>query len=135
CAYELNDVDGALALLHKAERARDTSPLAVALTQARMQLNSKRYEQCLATLNRIKRQAPEHPVVLDLLVDVYQDLDDYDALEELLVHLKRLGIKKDDADSLLEKSVYQHQLLRALAEPKNTEDARVILDKVWQRLP
>ncbi|HEY7885030.1 MAG TPA: heme biosynthesis HemY N-terminal domain-containing protein [Cellvibrionaceae bacterium] len=135
CAYELDDVDGALGLLHKAERARDTSPLAVALTQARMQLNSKRYEQCLATLNRIKRQAPEHPVVLDLLVEVYQQLDDYDALEELLVQIKRLGLKKGEAFSELEKSVYQHQLSRTVVASKNHENARVQLDQVWQRLP
>src|SRR5690625_6313104 len=59
CAYETGERETALELLHKAEQSSPTSALAVALTQARMQLLSKRYEQCLATLERVRR-SEEH---------------------------------------------------------------------------
>ncbi|WP_049722807.1 heme biosynthesis HemY N-terminal domain-containing protein [Gilvimarinus polysaccharolyticus] len=138
CAYELKDFSGALDLLHKAERSRGSSELAVALTQARMQLGSQSYEQCLATLNRIKRTAPEHPVVLDLLAEVYLALNDIDALEQLLGTLRKLKIRPEDAIRELEVVVYERQLAistRAARKPKvAVNDARAELDAVWQRM-
>lgn len=134
-AYEQGDVDGALALLHQAERAHDTSPLAVALTQARMQLNSHSDEKCLATLKRIRRQAPDHPVVLELLLQVYQRLNDYDAVEELLPELKRAGIRRGEDYSALEMTVFSHQLAAARKPEQGDSQARAQLDAVWQRMP
>lgn len=134
-AYELGDIDGALALLHQAERAHDTSPLAVALTQARMQLNSQSDEKCLATLKRIRRLAPDHPVVLELLLQVYLRLNDYDAVEELLPELKRAGIRKGEALGALEITVFSRQLATARKPGHSDSLAREQLDKVWQRMP
>lgn len=138
CAYELKDFSGALDLLHKAERSRGSSELAVALTQARMQLGSQRYEQCLATLNRIKRTAPEHPVVLDLLADVYLALDDIDALEQLLPSLRQLKIRLPESMRKLEVVVYARQLAlgsRAARQLATAPDAsKAELDAVWQRM-
>ena len=131
-AYEVNDFDGALELLHKAERAPGSSALAVALTQARMQLGSQRFEQCLATLKRIRRIAPTHPVVLDLLTSVYLSLGDYEALEELLPQLRELGIRKSEALESLEITVFSRLLAPAKVPPG---DPRVRLDEVWQRMP
>lgn len=138
CAYEQDDFSGALDLLHKAEKSQGSSELAVALTQARMQLGSQRYEQCLATLKRIKRVAPEHPVVLDLLADVYWALREFDALEELLPTLRQLSIRTPEALKRLEIDVYLLQLSklnygrkRELEQPH----AKTELDAVWQRVP
>jgi HemY protein len=134
CAYEQKDFSGALDLLHKAERSSGSSELAVALTQARMQLGIQRYEQCLATLNRIKRKAPEHPVMLDLLADVYWALDDIDALEELLPSLRQLQIRDRDAVRELEVAVYQRQLTLGADSPPSPEKGKADLAAVWQRL-
>ena len=138
CAYELKDFSGALDLLHKAERSRGSSELAVALTQARMQLGSKRYEQCLATLNRIKRTAPEHPVVLDLLADVYFALDEIDALEQLLPSLRQLKIRPSETLRELEIAVFERQLALSTRPARQisagAEASKAELDAVWQRL-
>ncbi|MDO3384405.1 heme biosynthesis HemY N-terminal domain-containing protein [Gilvimarinus sp. SDUM040013] len=138
CAYEQGDFPGALDLLHKAEKSQPGSELAVALTQARMQLGSKRYEQCLATLKRIKRLAPEHPVVLDLLADVYWALDDIDALEELLPTLHRLSAKGSEGLIQLEVDVYLRQLKKLeVRRKKDGSDAvqKQELDAIWERVP
>ncbi|WP_020207680.1 heme biosynthesis HemY N-terminal domain-containing protein [Gilvimarinus chinensis] len=138
CSYELKDFSGALDLLHKAEKSRESSELAVALTQARMQLGSRRYEQCLATLKRIKRSAPEHPVVLDLLANVYWELDDIDALEELLPSLRRLKVRNNEDLRSLEINVYLRQLQLLEKRHKKLQDipmSKSALDSIWSRVP
>ena len=138
CSYELKDFSGALDMLHKAEKCRDSSELAVALTQARMQLGSQRYEQCLATLKRIKRLAPEHPVVLDLLAHVYWELDDMEALEALLPSLRQGKVRSRDALNRLEAEVYLRQI--QLLEKRYKKDGDKVLckqglDEIWARIP
>ncbi|MDO3383122.1 heme biosynthesis HemY N-terminal domain-containing protein [Gilvimarinus algae] len=138
CSYELGDFPGALDLLHKAEKSRGSSELAVALTQARMQLGSKRFEQCLATLKRIKRLAPEHPVVLDLLADVYWALDDIDALEELLPALRELNVRSGEGLKKLQIDVYLRQLQLVEKRHQKQPDAaacKQALDDIWARIP
>lgn len=138
CAYEQGDFPAALDLLHKAEKSQEGSELAVALTQARMQLDSQRFEQCLATLKRIKRLAPEHPVVLDLLADVYWALDDIDALEELLPTLQQLPGRSAETRRRLELKVYLRQLTK-LEMRRKKEDSdqaqKQALDAIWERVP
>lgn len=134
-AYEMGDLEGARSLLHQAERARDTRPLAVALTQARMQLNSHSDEKCLATLKRIRRQAPDHPVVLELLLQVHQRLNDYDAVEELLPELKRAGIRRGVDYTALELIVYSRQLAAACKPGQKDGQVCEQLAAVWQRMP
>lgn len=138
CSYELKDFSGALDLLHKAEKSRESSELAVALTQARMQLGSRRYEQCLATLKRIKRSAPEHPVVLDLLANVYWALDDIEALEELLPSLRQLKVRSEEDLRALEIDVYLRQLQLLEKRHKKQPDqqsSKAELDDIWTRVP
>ncbi|WP_347329922.1 heme biosynthesis HemY N-terminal domain-containing protein [Marinimicrobium locisalis] len=137
CAYEQGENHTALELLHKAEQSNPNSELAVALTQARMQLISRRYEQCLATLERVKRKAPQHPVVLDLLRQVYIALQDWDALKALMPSLRAYGNQGEaDLDRLAS------QLHRALLEQAgqrarglSPERARESLNHQWRDVP
>ena len=104
-AYELGDQDEAFKLLHRAEQSAPNSELAVSLTQARMQLLDKKYEQCLATLERAKRVSPKHPVVLELLRRVYLEVQDWQGLRELLPELRRIKIGKPEELELLEEKL------------------------------
>lgn len=136
-AYELGDEQQALKLLHKAESMAPESSLAVALTQARMQLLDKKYEQCAATLQRAQQQAPKHPVVLDLLYQVYMALQDWDALESMLQDLKRYQVVSGEALDKLTAMVY-HKLLQSDGERAvllSGEAGLKRLQKTWQRLP
>ena len=133
-AYELGDSEKARKLIGKAEQVAPENDLAVALSQARMQLLDEKYEQCLATLHRAKAIAPNHPVVLDILYKVYLALQDWAALEKLLPELERNHVLTKEAWHNL-----QHQTYFALLQETNSvlqrDDRRVALDNLWRRLP
>lgn len=137
CAYETGDRETALELLHKAEQSSPTSALAVALTQARMQLLSKRYEQCLATLERVRRQAPQHPVILDLLRQVYVALEDWDALQEIMPSLRAYGSQNPAELDELTFTLHLALLERGghKAHGLKPDEARQSLHKAWGQVP
>lgn len=137
CAYELGDREGALADLHRAEQSSDASELAVALTQARMQLSGQRYEQCLATLERVRRRAPKHPVVLDLLRQVYLALQDWDSLRVLLKDLRRYRIGSEEELDQLEQHLHLSQLRQAglYTADLPLSERREALKLAWQKVP
>jgi HemY protein len=137
CAYEAGDRKTALELLHKAEQSSPNSDLAVALTQARMQLVSKRYEQCLATLERVRRKAPQHPVILDLLRQVYVALEDWDSLQEILPSLRAYG---SESPAELDRLTFQlHLALLSRSGHKahqlQPQEAAQLLHKTWHDVP
>ena len=136
-AYELGDRNKALKLLHKAERSDPQSELAVALTQARMQLMAQSYEQCLATLERVKRKAPQHPMVLDLRRQVYLALEDWQALKALLPSLNAYGSQPPEALAQLTQTVHTRLLQQAGDEARNlpSDQARQRLIRAWRDCP
>ena len=81
-ASEAGDHDAVDELLRKAFESTPGSDLAVGITQAQLQLNANRLEQALATLVRLRKQAPHHPFVLKLLKNTYLRLEDWRAAEE-----------------------------------------------------
>lgn len=136
-AYEMGERTTALELLHKAEQSSPNSELAVALTQARMQLMSRRYEQCLATLERVKRKAPQHPVVLELLRQVYVALGDWQSLRDLLPSLRAYGTLSDEQLDALAKQLHSALLKKAgeRAQGQKPDEARDTLHKTWKEVP
>lgn len=88
-AHQLGDTETCQELLSLAEQVAPDNELAVLLSQAKMQLANQQCEQCLATLERARSVAPRHPVVLDLLLTVYQRVNDWQAVQALLPALKK----------------------------------------------
>lgn len=78
--------DRYLQLAHQSMPAAD---IAVALTQAELQLNHRQLEQALATLNHLRTLAPKHRYVLKLLVSLYEELKDWGKLDELIPSLRQ----------------------------------------------
>jgi len=136
-AYELGDQNSALKLLHKAEQSDPQSELAVALAQARMQLMAQSYEDCLATLERVKRKAPQHPMVLDLRRQVYLALGDWPALKALLPSLGAYGPQSPEALEQLTREVYTALLQQAGKEAQglSSEQPRERLTRAWRDCP
>ena len=62
---------------------------AVLLTQAEFQLDRGQNEQALATLRRLDENSKDHAHALSLLGRLYFELEDWDALAELLPRLKK----------------------------------------------
>ncbi len=136
-AYELGDEQAALELLHKAETSTDRGGLAVAITQARMQLANKQYEQALATLERASAIRPEHPVVLSLRQQVYVALKDWSALKALLPQLAKNNICSADKHYQLELTLHKEKLNEQIEKNKDLPDAdkKALLLQVWTDIP
>ena len=87
-AHEMGLSEETQFLLHEAEKVAPENELAVALSQARIQLSDNQNELCLVTLERARKYAKNHPVVIDLLRQVYIRLRDWQALIALLPAIK-----------------------------------------------
>ena len=73
---------------------------AVLLTQAELQLDSKQYEQALATLRRLDENSRDHSYALGLLGRLYFRLQDWGNLEKTLPRLRRHGrVDRDTIDA------------------------------------
>ena len=75
--------------LRKAALVDDSAKVVMGLTQARLQLDQKQYEQALACLENLRRIAPKHRYILCLLAELYRTLKEWHRLEDLLPTLKR----------------------------------------------
>ncbi|MBX2809842.1 MAG: hypothetical protein KTR20_14550 [Cellvibrionaceae bacterium] len=136
-AYELGDEQAALALLHKAENSSEHGGLAVSLTQARMQLSNRQYEQALASLERASHHKPEHPVLLNLRQQAYTALQDWASLKTLLPLLNKHHIGSSDDRHRLEITLHR-ALLQQQIDQKNTPSkaqALADLEAIWRQVP
>jgi HemY protein len=128
-AHELGFREEANELLAKAEACGDDTGLAVALSQARMQLQDKHYEQCIASLKRAKQLEPKHPALLQMLKQAYYALGDWSNLRELLPELEKHANMSEEDRQKLEREVYEHQLIEAA----NRNDREKLHD-IWHGL-
>jgi HemY protein len=64
---------------------------AVLLTQAELQLDREQYEQALATLRRLDENSKDHSYALALLGRLYNRLEDWANLAQILPRLKKHG--------------------------------------------
>ncbi|SDK57914.1 heme biosynthesis HemY N-terminal domain-containing protein [Microbulbifer yueqingensis] len=135
CAFELGYRDEANELLAKAEASGEDTRLAVALSQARMQLLDRQYEQCIASLERAKQVEPKHPAVLQMLKQAYYQLEDWHHLRDLLPDLEKHANMPEEDLQRLEQEVYQ-QLLVAAGERRDAgklHDTWQSFSGRWQR--
>ena len=136
-AYELGDRAEAEKLLTIASETGPDAELAVALTRARMELSSKQYDQCLMTLLRIKGKAPQNPVLLDLLCEVYIARQDWDSLHGIIDRLRSYKIRSPEDLAQLELTIHRERL------KKIGEEVRLLLQgdrlpklrAAWERVP
>ena len=136
-AYELGDEQGALELLHKAETSTNRGGLAIALTQARMQFSNMQYEQTLATLARASSIRAEHPVVLNLRLQVYTQLKDWVELKKLLPLLSKNDTISAEKLLAVELNLYRAQFDEQVKKLSSlpVDEKKVALNKIWAGIP
>lgn len=80
--------DDYLRLAHETTKGVDS---AIGLTKARLQFDSRQWEQCLATLMMLKKEpkSPGYPSVLKMLAQVYVHLEDWENLRATLPEIKK----------------------------------------------
>ncbi len=111
-------------------RRNGEDDLAVALTQAELQLQRGHAQQALATLEPLRKQAAKHPYVLKLLQETYTALRDWPNVLQLLPQLLRQKVLTREQVAMLETSA-TIRLFDELSAAKNGESLR----RYWQQLP
>ena len=137
CAYEMGDREETNRLLVKAQESNAGGELAIGLVQARMHLRDRHYEEALAILQRLHAKAPDHPLVLRMLVRAYRGLEDWSKLERLLPDLRRFNVYDKQALHGLAVEIHVALMEQLASRAKRTKDAEDTqkLVKLWQDLP
>ena len=107
------------------------SAIAVALTQAQLQIGSHQWEQALAILQHLDQEDSHHGYILKLLKQVYLKLQDWQKLRLLFPRLRKLKVEPPNALDALEKETYTNLLAEAYQKGKQP----LTLIKIWESLP
>lgn len=138
-AFESGDHDAVDTLLRRAFESTPGSDMAVGITQAQLQLAGNRLEQALATLIRLRKQAPHHPFVLKLLKNTYLRLEDWRELSRLLPELRKRDLIDQGEAAELERTTWHNLLQKAADDCKrqSTETSASLepLTSLWDQLP
>jgi HemY protein len=116
---------------HYLAQAHSSTPdadMAVELTQAELQLAHGQLEQSLATLVHLQSLTPRHPHVLFLLMQLYEKLQSWGDLKDLLPSLEKNHILNDEEFARLSKKVFLNLLQLNQHKASN-------LENIWQQLP
>ena len=134
-SHALGDAAASRHYLGLAEETSAKASIAVALTQAEMQVDRGRLEEALATLTRARRNAERHPSVLSLLEKVYSGLRDWKSLLELLPDLRKHNILAAEEIDRLERVALMGQLEHAAgqADVAAVQQWWKHLSRAWQR--
>ena len=135
-ANELEDYAESDALLREAYEVTPEADVAIAVTQAQLQMVRGQFEQALATLTRLRKDHPKHLYALKLMSQVYLRLEDWARLLELLPELRRQNALREDELQALERRVHAALLAQAgqrLAAADSDPASLVI--SAWERMP
>ncbi len=119
--------DHYLRLAHQGLPAAD---IAVGLTQAELQIAHRQMEQALATLTHLRTIAPRHGYVLKMLMRLYETLQDWEHLRDLLPELRKRKVLDDTEADVLEVRLH----CELLAQAARGRDADLLRD-TWNRVP
>ena len=113
--------------LAQAYQSMPEAKLAVGLTQAKLQLAQGELEQALASLREMRRIAPRHEHVLQLLKALYERLESWSDLQQLLPELRRHHLLEGEALVRFEVMVFSR-----LIDDSATLDK---LEACWHEIP
>ena len=112
--------------------AHESSPeaeVAIGVTQAELQLSSNQTERALATLTRLRKIAPKHDYVLKLLVRVYERIEEWSLLCDLLPDVRKKKLFKEKKLEHIEIKTWGGCLEQAAAQGETS------LDEAWKKIP
>lgn len=124
-AHRLGDAVGRDALFEAARAAADDAGLAVALTHARLLFADGQWQACLAALGPARRQDPANVELLGMQVRCYRQLQDWQAVIELLPEVEKHHALGDSELAELRR----HAWLQRLSAP------RVDALALWAEVP
>ena len=108
-----------------AHNAMPSANIAVGLTHAELQLAHGQYEQALATLGLLKRDAPRHDYVLKTLAGLYEQVGDWERLRELLPEIEKRKLLDSEKTKELKMRMAK-SLLSQYAQQKDSAQIRTL---------
>lgn len=117
---------------HYLKMAHQQAPKAdfvIGLTQAEQQLGHQQHDAALETLNRLRKQRPNHPKLLQLLAKTLSAQQQWGSLIKLLPQLQKKGGLSTEELHPIRQQAESQQLLAAAAE------STISLKQQWKRLP
>ncbi len=127
-AHELGEREDRDQQLKRAHESTPGAQFAVTLTQAEFNIDDGQHEQALAALLRLRKRAPKHSAVLNMLAQCYRALEDAEALSELMSDLRKSKAVSEEEFSDLEAWIWRTRLQKD-AQSDNKVGA------AWKRLP
>lgn len=132
-AQEMGDNTQRDNYLRQAQQSMPEAKIAVELTQAQLQIANKQWEQALATLQHLQSLSPKHPYVLKLLLDLYEEIKDWQQLIKLLPTMKRYKLINEDTFLQKQQNAYYHEL-RLLIKQRNEISIMEFVEKLPKEL-
>ncbi|SDT21422.1 HemY protein [Halopseudomonas xinjiangensis] len=112
-AHELEDYGESDSLLREAHDTTPKADVAIAVTQAQLQIARGQHEQALATLTRLRKDHPKHLYALKLMSQLYVRLEDWPRLQQMLPELRKHKVLGEAEQQVLEHQVYLALLAQA----------------------
>lgn len=114
--------DELLALAHESE---PEPGLGVGLTQAQLQLAAGRFEHGLAILIRLRKLAPRNPLILQLLLETFERVGDWEGVAGVMRDARRQSLIDQARLEQLRLRVAEHRLVEDAARLDAAGDDRV----------
>ncbi len=130
CAQKQNASDRRDDYLRLAHETTSGADIAVGVVQAELQLAADQKEQALATLQHLREVAPKHPYVLQLLQQLYSDMQQWSQVQEVLPDLRKRHVLPSSDVKALSNNAAVGQMRAAL-----TRRDFDTMHEVWQRAP
>ena len=121
--------------LLKAYRDDPESEVAIGLVQAELQIKQQQTEQALATLTRLHDQKPKQDQVKKMLLHIYAELKDWDAMLELLPKIERAGILSREQIQAKQLEAYGGLLKRMGSKQGGQKVDKEKLNNAWLNIP
>jgi len=133
-AQKLNEPERRDHYLSMAHKSMPEADFAVELTQAELQLAHGQLEQSLATLVHLRSLSPKHSHVMHLLAQLYEKLNSWQELRNLLPDLKKYKVLNTIELYRLQKISIQCLLKQAMSGANNAEKSKTLIP-IWASLP
>jgi HemY protein len=134
-ANEMEDYAECDGLLRQAHETTPQADVAIAVTQAQLQIARGQLEQALATLTRLLKDHPRHLYALKLKSQLYVRLEDWQQLRELLPALRKQKVLRQDEQDALEHQVYASLLAEAGQRARAAAEGPEAVRRLWEEVP
>ncbi len=113
--------------LQLAHESDSQAALSIGITQAEVYIEHHQFEQALAILTNLQVTEPKNTHIFNLLLQLYQELNDWGQLNKLIPHLRKSHVLSVSEIAALEYRVYQKLL--------GDCNDNVALIKIWASAP